>query len=162
MSETIKTFANNTSVEFDNGRIDRWCVYHRKSRSLRIAVTDLQIFSQLDKLATKLNDPLGLYLDFIKIYQLTSAKVNNKILDRITKMSKKYDDSGDKFDYLMTILYLGMIAEENKKKARVKKRIKRLGVHQILIEDRSPSFAANFSRGKIADIIKLECKLRGF
>jgi hypothetical protein len=41
-----------------------------------------------------------------------------------------------------------MIAEENKANAILKKRVKRLGVHQVLVLGMPPSEAAKFSNGK--------------
>jgi hypothetical protein len=55
-----------------------------------------------------------------------------------------------------------MIAEENKDKAILKKFIKRLGVHQVLIEKHDPVLAANYSKGKKWQVLKLECESRGF
>ena len=48
----------------------------------------------------------------------------------------------------LNVLYAGMIAEENKKNAILKKRIKRLGMYQVLIEQMPPEQAAVFSKGK--------------
>ncbi len=36
------------------------------------------------------------------------------------------------------VLYAGMVAEENKENAVLKKRIKRLGMHQVLIDGLEP------------------------
>ena len=41
---------------------------------------------------------------------------------------------------------MGMITEENKRNTRLGKRIKRLGMHQVLIEEIQPAIAVNFSR----------------
>lgn len=41
-----------------------------------------------------------------------------------------------------------MIAEENKLNAILKKRIKRLGMYQVLVQNYPPSVAANYSKGK--------------
>ena len=65
-------------------------------------------------------------------------------------------------DKYFTIFYAGMIAEENKKHAILKKRIKRLGLHQILIEDADPKYAATFSEGKKWRELDVECTNRGF
>ena len=46
------------------------------------------------------------------------------------------------------VIYAGMIAEENKQSAILKKRIKRLGMHQVLKLEYEPRIAANFSKGK--------------
>lgn len=55
-----------------------------------------------------------------------------------------------------------MIAEENKDYAILKKRIKRLGMHQILIEKISPEKASNFSRGRNWRELDKICKEYGF
>jgi hypothetical protein len=60
------------------------------------------------------------------------------------------------------ILYAGMIAEEQKDKKILGKRIKRLGVHQVLVELVDPKIAANYSRGKRWSDLDIECKQRGF
>lgn len=64
-----------------------------------------------------------------------------------------------------------MVAEENKKYSVLGKRIKRLGIYQVLMDEKPlcATQAANFSRGKkaykyVGDAIPLdtECKNRGF
>ncbi len=55
-----------------------------------------------------------------------------------------------------------MIEEENKQFAILKKRIKRLGMHQILIDNLDPEVAANFSKGKKWRELDNLMKLRGF
>ena len=60
-----------------------------------------------------------------------------------------------------------MIAEENKKgldgeKLPLRKRIKRLGVYMVLMEDVQPMVAANYSRGLGADYLDKVCFYRGF
>ena len=48
----------------------------------------------------------------------------------------------------MAVLYSGMIAEENKNKAILKKRVKHLGMYQVLILGIPAKEAAKFSYGK--------------
>ena len=55
-----------------------------------------------------------------------------------------------------------MIAERNKDFAVLKERIKRLGMHQILIDHMSVSEAANFSKGKKWKELDEICKAKGF
>lgn len=55
-----------------------------------------------------------------------------------------------------------MIAEENKANTQLGKRIKRLGIHQLLKEKFTVEEAAKFSYGKKANILKDECQSRGF
>ena len=57
---------------------------------------------------------------------------------------------------------MAMIAEENKANTKLGKKIKRLGVHQILIENITPNISANYSKGMKWREIEKECKERGF
>ena len=53
-------------------------------------------------------------------------------------------------------------SQENKEFAKLKKRIKRLGMYQTLIEGMQPRDAANFSRGKDWTELDVIMKERGF
>jgi hypothetical protein len=55
-----------------------------------------------------------------------------------------------------------MIAGENKTNAILKKRIKRLGMHQILIEDLDADYSGNFSKRKNWKELDVLMKERGF
>jgi hypothetical protein len=55
-----------------------------------------------------------------------------------------------------------MIAEENKENTHLGKRIKRLGMHQLLVEQADPLIVANYSRGMSWRAIDADCKARGF
>ena len=54
------------------------------------------------------------------------------------------------------------VDKENKLGTKLGKRIKRLGIHQVLYDRYSPAAAASFSRGLPWTRIDNECKLRGF
>ena len=55
-----------------------------------------------------------------------------------------------------------MISEEKVTYTKLGKRIKRLGVHLLLLENASVSYAANIMRGKKWYDIDADCKERGF
>lgn len=57
---------------------------------------------------------------------------------------------------------MGMIAEENKENTQLGKQIKRLGVHQVLIEKMGCNEAANFSKGIRWRQIDAICSSKGF
>ena len=65
-------------------------------------------------------------------------------------------------DTWFTIIYAGMIAEENKANTILKKRIKRLGMHQLLLENYKAEDAANFSRNKKWKELDAIMKQKGF
>lgn len=89
-----------------------------------------------------------IYSDFVQVYDLTTSTIDSSVLNLISSISLSYGDDSEEIDIWFTVLYAGMIAEENKKYAKLKKRIKRLGMHQVLIEGQLPEYAAGFSRGK--------------
>lgn len=57
---------------------------------------------------------------------------------------------------------MAMVAENLKANTRLGKRIKRLGVHQLLFENRTVLDAANFMRGMGWREIAGMCEERGF
>ena len=83
-------------------------------------------------------------------------------MELIYHLSWAYGEDALEVDILFSILYAGMIAEENKHRAKLRKRVKRLGVHQVLWEDMAPEAAATFSRGKSWEVIDRECVQRQF
>ena len=161
MGRLIKHFKDGSFLEFDDGRFDRWCIYFQCPNEPRVAIKDVDIFTALEKLARE-SKPANLYLDFVSIYEQTTASLSKAVLQTISDLSKGHTGHETLSDYIFTSLYAGMIAEENKDGTVLRKRIKRLGLHQLLIEERPPSYAANFSGGKNWPELELECRVRGF
>ncbi|WP_462273375.1 DUF7004 family protein [Methanohalophilus sp.] len=177
----IKKFADGTSLEFNNGQFDQWCVYLKTENEQLTnkwcvksvngyAPKDEYYFQSLKEYADKYSNN-KVYSDFVNIYDSTNSSVEDTVLDLISNISKKYADDANEIEILYCILYTGMIAEENKARAVLGKRVKRLGMHQLLMDEPPLSAieAANFSRGKKAFKTKdgslsldKECKNRGF
>jgi hypothetical protein len=157
----IKTFPNGESLEYDTGVFDTWCTYLRHADGTRTPPRDAEYFSTLVEIGRS-HDSQRLYSDIKKIYILTDKEISKKILDYISLVSEEYPEDRIKVEILFTILYAAFISEENKAHTKLGKRIKLLGIHQILIEGKSPEDAANFSKGMSwRDISKL-CEERGF
>lgn len=147
MPQLLTRFSNGSKIEFDEGCFDKWCVFVSKTDGERFAPLDTQYFSRLKKMSEKYG-PQTIYDDFVVIYNRTTKDVNTEIFDLIQVLSKNYDADSLEIEIWFSVLYAGMIAEENKANAILKKRIKRLGIHQILIQDFEPKAAATFSKGK--------------
>lgn len=148
MRKLIKLLKNNRQVIFDKGKFDDWCVYVVEQDGRKKAHFDTTYFTDLKAIANKY-DAEKVYNDFVDIYNGTTKTIDKPILDLIDKIVETYNQD-DKIiiEQWFAVLYGGMIAEENKQFAILKKRIKRLGMHQILKLDYEPNVAANFSRGK--------------
>jgi hypothetical protein len=161
MARRIKTFPDGSYLEFDRGKFDRWCVYYVNPRGFRFAPKDIEYFTDLQDLAATYSIT-QVYESFVKVYIDTNQEILPSILSLIDRESRQYSSNSLRMAKLLSILYAGMIAEENKKGTILKKRIKRLGVHQLLIEAMPPVIAASFSRNKNWQILDQECKVRGF
>lgn len=161
MRTLIKRISNGSIIEFDSGSFDDWCVYLSRTGERRFAPKDIQYFTEIQNYAKKYTSN-KIYNDFVKIYDITSSDIKKDVLDKITDISNHYDEDSINIDIWFTVIYAGMVAEENKKFAILKKRVKRLGMHQILIENKTPSFAANFSKGKKWRELDIIMKKHGF
>ena len=168
--EVVKSFPGGTSIGFTEGKFDRWCVQERVFVWTR-RPTDAGCFARLLELAQRYGTD-KVMADFVTVYDATGVKPprgdllpSEQVLDLITRLSAAYGSSpGDdvRADRLFTTLYLTMIAEENKARAVLGKRIKRLGVHLVLMEGRTPEEAAAFPTGKKAAELSALCQSYGF
>jgi hypothetical protein len=161
VSRIIKIFSNTTTLEYNQGRFNNWCIYLTQPDRTRYAPKDQDYFTQIQQLSQKYGGD-KIYNNFVEIYNKTTSNLEQAILNFITQLSGYYHSDSLDIDIIFTILYARMVAEENKLNAILKKRIKRLGVHQVLIENFNPTLAANFSKGKQWRELDLECKKRGF
>lgn len=147
MATLIKNVREKNLVEFDKGSFDEWCVYLTKRGKIKYAPKDTEYFTILKSLGIKHSNK-KIYDDFIKIYLPANKEIDKNVTDLITLIADSYNSDAEEIDVWFTVIYGGMVAEENKEFAVLKKRIKRLGMHQILIENKEAEFAANFSKGK--------------
>lgn len=147
MPRRINQFSNGGYIEFDTGNFDEWCVFVTRTNGNRFAPSDLWYFSRLEKLAQKYGRQT-IYHDFIVVYNRTSKEINPLVFELIAALSRSYGSDSLEMEIWLNVLYAGMIAEENKENAKLGKRLKRLGMHQLLMEKMAPEEAAVFSRGK--------------
>lgn len=161
MGQLIKHFPDGSFLEYDRGGFDDWCVYLIDASGKRKPPRDIDYFAQLRSLAERFGTD-KVYNDYVKVYELTGKQVSKADLDCISRLSEEYGASANQVDTIFSILYMAMIAEERKAGTRLGKRIKRLGIHKLLIENIPVREAANFMRGMgWRDIARL-CEERGF
>ena len=146
MPQKLNQFSNGGIIEFDKGSFDDWCVYVTKPNGERFAPTDLHYFSRLKKLGEKYGAQ-KIYDDFVVIFNRTTAKPKPEVFALISLLCRFYETDALEMEIWFNVLYAGMIAEENKENAILKKRVKRLGMHQVLIDGVEPDVAAGFSKG---------------
>jgi len=148
MATLVKQLQNNRSVIFDKGKFDDWCVYVVESNGNKKAPFDETYFHDLYNISHHYPQH-KVYNDFVSIYERTTKSIDTTVTDLIDEIVSTYTQQ-DKImvEQWLTVIYAGMIAEENKALAILKKRIKRLGMHQVLILNMPAKDAAKFSNGK--------------
>ncbi|MFC4212785.1 DUF7004 family protein [Pedobacter lithocola] len=147
MPTLIKTLNNHILIEFDKGSFDDWCIYLTKNGNKRYPPSDAEYFGRLQELS-KQYSAQKIYNDFLKFYLFADKTIVPNVLKLIDLLASDYAENTEEINIWFTVIYAGMVAEENKEHAILKKRIKRLGMHQVLVENLQPDYAASFSKGK--------------
>lgn len=157
----IRQWSDGTTLRFGSGRFDEWCVLLSNHRVANYAPKDREYFTRLRQLADRHGAAL-LYHDFVSIYERTNASLAPPVLALITRLAAQYGGDAARAEVVFAILYATMVAEENKRKAILKKRIKRLAVHQMLLEHMPVAEVVVWSRGKRWIELDAACRQRGF
>lgn len=148
MEKLIKRLFLDRKVIFSRGKFDNWCVFVVEKSGEKKAPFDVDYFSDILELSVTYT-PNKVYTDFNVIYNMTTDKIDPKVSIKIDEIVNTYNDKDKSIiEQCFTVLYAGMIAEENKANSILKKRIKRLGIHQILVDKITPEIAADFSKDK--------------
>lgn len=157
----VKRFSDGSYLEFAQGNFDEWCVYVTTPGNVRRPPLDRNYFSFLKRLGDRFG-PQRVYDDFVRVYEETEKHVDEKVFSLIAHIASGYPGWELRVEQVFSILYLTMIAEENKANTRLGCRIKRLGVHCLLLEGMSVEQAADFTRGMRWRDIAAMCDERGF
>lgn len=162
MGILVKKLRYGRSVIFDQGKFDAWCVYVVETNGNKKAPFDETYFHELHCLSKKY-PASKVYEDFVQIYTLTSIHIDSCVLKLIDSIVTTYlPEDQQTIEQWFSVLYAGMIAEENKTKAILKKRIKRLGMYQVLTLRMPAKEAAKFSYGKNWKELDILMKSYGF
>lgn len=145
MSKVINKVGRNT-ITFGRGGFDDWCVFLMEGWRAR-APLDAEYFTFFQNLASKHGQNL-VWGHFLEVFTLSSTEFVPEVITLIKEQAVLYADDATNYEIWMSVIYGGMIAEENKSNKILGKRIKRLGMYQIIIERMEPEEAANFSKGK--------------
>lgn len=157
---TIKVFDDGTSLVFGRGSFDNWCICKAKHEGARRAPRDADYFRVLQAMAVR-HGADTVYANFVEIYSRVTRNLQSEVLQLIEEQAVAFDADRLEYDVTLVTMYAAMVAEENRP-LPLGKRIKRLGIHQLLIEDFTPDAAANFSRGRKARELDGLCSQGGF
>lgn len=152
---------NGKYIYYDKGKFDKWCVYEVEENGRKKAPKDIEYFKELKQFSIIFTKE-KIYKDFVIIYDLTTNVFDLNVVKKINSISNTYNEYNNQIFRLFSILYMAMIAEENKKGTRLGKRIKRLGIFYLLLKNNDPEFCANFMKGKNWKEIDKLCIEGGF
>lgn len=161
MPRIVKIFSDGSRVEFDRGRFDNWCVYFKPSNDSRKAPSDIEYFRELQALSA-IYGANRVYQDFVRVYDGTQSEVSTDTLGLIEELSAHYRNDTLRVQKVFTIVYAAMVAEQNKQFTKLGKRVKRLGIYQVIIENMDVAMAATYSKDKKWRDVDGECTKRGF
>ena len=151
MANIIKT-KNNYNIFFAPGNFDDWCVY------MEHAPTDNEYFEWILSLANKYG-VVQVYNDFIDIYNIVDENfMPQKCLKVAEDIDKHYVEDTV---HWWVVFYMTMVAECKKENSILKKRIKHLGVYNILFDKIDIQTVTTYMQGKSWKFLDNLMKERG-
>ena len=136
---------NKTCIYFDKGKFDKYCVYINGRNKFRYAPTDDVYFNWIRILAKQYGN-FQVWNDFCTIYDIVdTGETENEVLSIIKNIDLHYND-----DTILwwLIFYMTMRAECKIENTILKKRIKKLGVYNILFDEYPIDYIIKYMKGK--------------
>lgn len=153
MTTTIAKITDTLSIEFGHGKFDDWCVFLVDSLAgTRSAPSDKDYFRDFLGLAKRYGSD-QVWNDFMTVYRVTGRTVDQGVVELIKSQSLNYGLDWMLYQTDMLTVYGGMIAEENKEGAVLGKKMKKLGMYQLLKLGFNATEASKFSWYQKADFL---------
>lgn len=134
-----------TCVYFDKGNFDKYCVYVNGRGRFRYAPTDDEYFNWILNLSKKYTVE-QVWDDFCQVFNIVDTNENdNDVMNLIQKIDIHYDE--DTIIWWI-LFYMTMLAECKKENAILKKRIKKLGVYNLLFDKYSIDYVTTYMRNQ--------------
>ena len=134
-----------TCVYFEKGKFDDYCVYINDNNHFKYAPKDDEYFQWILDLANKYGTSL-VWTDFSKLYDIVDENLNE---EKAMLLIKEIDSHYNEDTFLWWIIfYMTMVAECKKEFAILKKRIKRLGVYNVLFDECDINDVTSYMKNK--------------
>lgn len=134
---------NGTRIWFGKGKFDDWCVYVKEKNKIK-TYRDEDYFNVIKELSIKYGTEM-VYNDFKMIYFDVNKELDiYEMVSKCQSISKHYKENTLKW---WIVLYMTMVAEENKSNSILGKRIKHLGVYNILFDNYSIDYVCSYMKG---------------
>ena len=151
---------NEVSIYFSEGSFDSYCVYVNEVPNMfRHAMKDSEYFKWILYLS-RCYGVIQVWDDFCKIYDIVDMDSNakpdaKKAMATAIEIDSHYTEETIKW---WLVFYMTMVAECKKKYAIIKKKIKKLGVYNVLIDewdiDYVTTYMVNMDWRDLAEMMK--------
>ena len=132
-------------IYFGRGKFDDWCVFYNDTDDKKFIPLDKHYFQWILDLSKKYGVE-QVYNDFLKVYEAADEIFDeDECLSLCTEVDKNYEEATT---HWWVIYYMTMVAECKKENAILKKRIKHLGVYNILFDGYDVDYVTKYMRGK--------------
>lgn len=139
---------NGYKLWFGKGSFDDWKVYCRRPNGTIWFALDMEYLHWIRTLPSYRGvTKESVYDDFVRLYDIVREDYDeNEAIELIRELDKHYPMQTQ---HWWAIFYMTMVAEMMKENAILKKRIKRLGVYNVLFDGKkySPKYTANYMKG---------------
>lgn len=147
MERLISRLSKTCKIIFDEGKFDSWCVFIVENDK-RVAPTDFELLKAIHEFSKQFSAQ-KIYDLFFIVYRRTFNEFDVKVVEKIeTMVANFHPETAFTIKKWLTFFYATLIAENNKEKTKLGKRIKLLAIHQLLFQNFTPMQAAGFSKGR--------------
>lgn len=131
-------------MEFGQGKFDKWCVHTTRPNGTKWYAKDYEYLYWIQKLGKDYGKD-NVYTDFLRVYDVSVFDYDDSIAyNVIQEVDKHYHKPTEQW---WSLFYKTMVAEERKENTILGKRIKRLGVYNVLFDNYSAKYTARYMRG---------------
>lgn len=135
---------NGYEFYFDKGKIDNYrvhCINHKTKKDW--FALDKEYLAWIKRMGNRYDND-SVYNDFVRLYDAVEYDYDfNNIIGLINELDSHYHNQTQKW---WVVFYMTMIAEEHKEGAILGKRIKRLGVYNVLFDGYSAEYTAHYMK----------------
>ena len=136
--------SNNYLFWFDEGNIDEWCVYCVKPNNRTWFAYDSEYFTFIKRMSKRYGSE-KVYDDFVYLYDTVGFDYDFDTGKSVCEeISGHYGGCSEHF---WCWLWMTMVAEERKENAILGKRIKRLGIYNLLFDGYKMRHVIQYMRG---------------
>lgn len=135
---------DGTRIWFGEGSFDGWCVFTKENGEIK-CYTDKDYFSVIKSLSEIYGTEM-VYNDFKTIYFSVNKQFDiGETVSKCKSVAEHYVENTLKW---WIVLYMTMVAEENKENKILGKRIKHLGIYNILFDGYEIDYVTSYMDGK--------------